>query len=88
MERISIVHENLHENPESIDREKSGRAEDLSQDSNGQQTAVCDRSFQSHGQQTAVCDRRILCISCMIARVHSQPAGELSGSSAGGFSCA
>ena len=74
MERISIVHENLHENPESIDREKSGRAEDLSQELNGQQTAVCDR--------------RILCISCMIARVHSQPAGELSGSSAGGFSCA
>jgi len=71
------------------DRENSRRAEDLSQSCEAKRSAVCgvaldlNSSRSKAGSTEHDCRDLRLCVSCMIALVHSQPAGELRGSMGG-----
>ena len=71
------------------DRENSRRAEDLSQSCEAKRSAVCgvaldlNMSRSTAGSTEHECRDLRLCVRCMVALVHSQPAGELRGSMGG-----
>ena len=73
------------------DRENSRRAEDLSQSCEAKRSAVCGVALDLNSSRSTAgstctehdCRDLRLCVSCMIALVHSQPACELRGSMGG-----